>query len=458
MSSQLRRSIGIARKYLLRVLQSCQEDIKSNFSELLPNISNEDLLDYAELHTTHHESIFTKLSQLQTLNKRWTDLMVNDPSEITAFHDFISKYGDYREEIQNAIDVLQQLDNNTIALQAELDKRGIACPPNILSTHSMPETIAIGPSEPPVSNIASPPRQQQLYSNATRPNAHPLLNSQETTKTWIALFTCLNTRAIYVDIALSLSTSCFLHILRRFIATNGKPRYLLSDNAPAFVATSETFPSTTPAATKDVIDYCSDHNIRFKFIAALAPWQGGVYERMVGIFKTSFKAAVRNRTLDLDEFVTLMKECEAIVNSRPITYVYSEIDSGYPLRPLDFLRPNSLVGSPRLSAENDNDDEWKPTDTARDALITQWNTTVTLLNHFWQRWNNEYLTNLRECFQNQHRQPFHTSSEDPFDGQVVLIHDNTRPRGQWQLGRIQTTQIIQLGNSEKRRISLFRHT
>ncbi|VDO16545.1 unnamed protein product, partial [Haemonchus placei] len=154
----------------------------------------------------------------------------------------------------------------------------------------------------------------------------------------------------------------------------------MSDNAPAFTAVSEVMSSTTPTQCQDVIDYCSAHNIRFKFIAALAPWQGGVYERMIGIFKTSFKAAIQNQILDYDEFVTLMKECEAIVNSRPITYVYSDIDSGYPLRPIDFLRPLSIVGSPRLVEENDDDDEWKPDKTPKDFLHKQWNTTLTLLN------------------------------------------------------------------------------
>ncbi|KIH60849.1 Tas retrotransposon peptidase A16 [Ancylostoma duodenale] len=261
-------------------------------------------------------------------------------------------------------------------------------------------------------------------------------NHPNTAKVWIALFTCLNTRAIYVDIASSLSAICFLQILRRFIATNGTPRWLLSDNAPAFVTVSNAMSSLTKKEEQDVIDYCATHNMRFKFVAALAPWQGGVYERMIGIFKTSFKAAVRNRTLDFDEFFTLTKECEAIVNCRPLTYMYSDIDSGFPLRPIDFLRPHSIIGPPRLAIEDQDDNEWKPQETQQDLLQDQWNSTFTLLNRFWQRWHEEYLTSLRENYQHEHQQPRHTSSESPFDDQVVLVHDSTRPRGQWKLGRI----------------------
>ncbi|KAK6727518.1 hypothetical protein RB195_005291 [Necator americanus] len=261
-------------------------------------------------------------------------------------------------------------------------------------------------------------------------------NHPSTTKVWITLFTCLNTRAIYVDIASSLSAICFLKILRRFIATNGTPRWLLSDNAPAFVTVSNAMSSLTRREEQDVIDYCAAHNIRFKFVAALAPRQGGVYGRMIGIFKTSFKAAVRNRTLDFDEFFTLTKECEAIVNCRPLTYVYSDIDSGFPHRPIDFLRPPSIIGSPRLAIEDQGDDEWKPEETQQDLLQDQWNSTITLLNRFWQRWHEEYLTSLRENFQHEHRQPRHTSSESPFEDQIVLVHDSTRPREEWKLERI----------------------
>uniref|UniRef100_A0A7I4YRE7 Integrase catalytic domain-containing protein n=1 Tax=Haemonchus contortus TaxID=6289 RepID=A0A7I4YRE7_HAECO len=160
------------------------------------------------------------------------------------------------------------------------------------------------------------------------------LNGEEI-KVWITLFTCLNTRAIYIDIATTLSAIGFLNLLRRFIASMGCPRWILCDNAPAFTSVAKLLTPSGPENEHDILDYCSQRNITFKFIPAFAPWQGGVYERMIKIFKTCFKAAIRNRKLDFTEFVTLAKECEAIVNSRPLTYAYSDIDSGYPLRPID---------------------------------------------------------------------------------------------------------------------------
>ena len=57
------------------------------------------------------------------------------------------------------------------------------------------------------------------------------------------------------------------------------------------------------------------------------------------------------------------------------------------------------------------------------------------LNHFWKRWRTEYLTELRES----HRQSNHDSStKHPIKvGDVVVVHNESLPRGFWKLGRIQ---------------------
>ena len=54
-------------------------------------------------------------------------------------------------------------------------------------------------------------------------------------KVWGALFTCLTTRAIYLDMAPSLSSDDFLLLLRRFISIYGRPVRMHSDNGTNFV-------------------------------------------------------------------------------------------------------------------------------------------------------------------------------------------------------------------------------
>ncbi|VDL67572.1 unnamed protein product [Nippostrongylus brasiliensis] len=57
-------------------------------------------------------------------------------------------------------------------------------------------------------------------------------------KCWILLWTCLSCRAIVVDVIKNMSSNTFLHSLRRFIATNGCPKLIISDNATTFKAFS----------------------------------------------------------------------------------------------------------------------------------------------------------------------------------------------------------------------------
>ena len=68
--------------------------------------------------------------------------------------------------------------------------------------------------------------------------------------------------------------------------------------------------------------------IRWNFTAALAPWQGGFYERLVGMVKRHLKKVTRRKHFTLEQLVTLLTEIEAVLNSRPLTYVYKDLGSG----------------------------------------------------------------------------------------------------------------------------------
>ena len=55
------------------------------------------------------------------------------------------------------------------------------------------------------------------------------------TKRWGAIFTCLTTRAVHVELVYDLSTDAFILALRRFAARRGHPRKMRSDNGTNFV-------------------------------------------------------------------------------------------------------------------------------------------------------------------------------------------------------------------------------
>lgn len=59
--------------------------------------------------------------------------------------------------------------------------------------------------------------------------------SSANTKRWTALFTCLVTRAVHIELLEEMSSSSFINALRRFTASRGKVKLFRSDRGTHFV-------------------------------------------------------------------------------------------------------------------------------------------------------------------------------------------------------------------------------
>ena len=73
--------------------------------------------------------------------------------------------------------------------------------------------------------------------------------------------------------------------------------------------------------------YISNNGIKWKFTTALALWQGGFYERIVGLVKQSLRKATGLKRLTLDQSVVILAEVEVVINTRPLTNVYENFQS-----------------------------------------------------------------------------------------------------------------------------------
>ena len=132
-----------------------------------------------------------------------------------------------------------------------------------------------------------------------------------------------------------------------------------------------------------------------------------------------------------DEMHTAVVEIEAIVNSRPLSYVYPD-DFQQPLTPSHLLVGRRLLSLPDhltyLEPEGDEDFELSTESLQRRAKHLS-----SVLNHFWRRWSREYLLELRDT--HRHRGP-KKSGKPIAVGDVVLIHDEDNPRGFWKIARV----------------------
>ena len=136
-------------------------------------------------------------------------------------------------------------------------------------------------------------------------------------KAYICIFACTITRAVHLEVVTSLSTSSFTMCLQRLAAAKGMPSLILSDNHRTFIS-GEAF-LLEMQQDPEVQEYPFSKNIKWNHQTPRSPWMGGHFERLARTIKSSLASAISIKLLTLEEFVTVVKETETIVDSRPLT-------------------------------------------------------------------------------------------------------------------------------------------
>ena len=239
-------------------------------------------------------------------------------------------------------------------------------------------------------------------------------------KRYCLLITCMTTRAVHLEVAQSLNTDSFLMALRRFIARRGKPEVIYSDNGTNLRAGERELRRLIREWNQQAIcDQLAQADIIWHFSPPAAADMGGVWERMIGTVKRALRTVLGKLMVTDEVLQTVIAEAEAVVNSRPLTYVSAEGDS------LEALTPNHLLlGHPTVCMPpgifNDGD-------TSSRRL---WRQTQALADQFWRRWLREYAPGLA-C-----RQKWARETRNLARGDLVLLMEDDMPRGRWPLGRV----------------------
>ena len=288
----------------------------------------------------------------------------------------------------------------------------------------------------PCQGISSPPlpdyrvRMSRPFQTTGVDFAGPLYirlpDTSGTAKTWLILYTCYATRAVHLDLVQGMTAEIFLRSFRRFMARRGTPARMVSDNAKTFKSVSSSIANTL--VSPEVKKFFGDIRIVWQFNLEKAPWQGGVFERMIKSAKRCLRKAIGKNCLTYDELLTLVIEVECVLNSRPLTYVYAG-DVTEPLTPSHLLVGFRTLSLPDAPVPEDTDDDFTPEKLTRRAAHL-----AVTLEKFWKRWKLEYLQELRE-FHRTYQQGGATYSLHP--GEVVTVYDESHPRGMWRLGGVE---------------------
>ncbi|XP_048577231.1 uncharacterized protein K02A2.6-like [Nematostella vectensis] len=152
------------------------------------------------------------------------------------------------------------------------------------------------------------------------------------------IFTCLNTRAVHLEMAVDLSTMDFLQVLRRFFSIRGYPATVLSDNGSQMAGAERELRELIKGLNDDQLrQFNAEKGIRWIFITPAAPHQNGCAEALVKTCKTALKKAVGEQTLTPMELYTCLLEAGNLVNQRPIGRIPNDPDDGKYLCPNDIL-------------------------------------------------------------------------------------------------------------------------
>ncbi|XP_065074449.1 uncharacterized protein LOC135698401 [Ochlerotatus camptorhynchus] len=240
-------------------------------------------------------------------------------------------------------------------------------------------------------------------------------------KRWVALFTCLTVRAVHLEVAYSLTTESCKMAIRRFVKRRGSPIEIFSDNGTNFVGANRDLVKEINVACADTF---TGARTRWTFNPPSAPHMGGAWERMVRSVKEALHVFTDGRKLTDEILQTALIEAENLVNSRPLTYVSTNVkEDKEALTANHFLRGRSSAEC--LPSRI-------PVDLA-DTLRSSYSRAQQLADGFWDRWQREYLPTLNR------RSKWYLDHRKVAIGDLVFVADGEK-RSTWERGLV--TQVF----------------
>ena len=289
-----------------------------------------------------------------------------------------------------------------------------------------PETQLMAPL--PVARVNVDAPFSQVGLDMMGPFKVKMGNSRASHKVNVAIFSCLETRSVHAEIVYKMDASSLINALSRFVARRPGLKRIISDQGTNFKGADNLLKRETEELTREMGPELAARGWTWDWIPAGTPHYGGIWERVVGLFKRHMASLSIDDTTHVEVFWTIITEIEAIVNRRPLTSISTDPRDVEAISPAHILYPASIAHSTArflpLSSTND-----------AEKMRYAWKRVQARVNAFQKVWKSEYLTMLHN------RPKWQKTMRNLAIDDLVIIVDESIHRDDWKLGRIDSVTI-----------------
>lgn len=241
-------------------------------------------------------------------------------------------------------------------------------------------------------------------------------------KGYLAIFVCLVSSAIHLEIVTDYTTEAFIAAYKRFTGRRGICATLRSDCGTNFVGADAVLRQRFNSASKEMQNLASilaNDGTKWEFKPPSAPHFGGKWEAAVKSTKFHLLRTIGDASLTYEEFSTILIQIEAILNSRPLCPLSDDVEDCSALTPGHFLIGEALTTIPEANLS-----------ILPSTRLTRWQLLRQKVEHFWARWSSECLQRYQAISK------WHHPKNEIKTGSLVLIIDERYPPAKWPLARV----------------------
>jgi hypothetical protein len=246
------------------------------------------------------------------------------------------------------------------------------------------------------------------------------VRGQKMTKGYIAIFVCMATKAMHIELVSDLTSRAFIAAFKRFIGRRGSPSKMYSDNGTNFVGANKLLKDEVKLiqnSKEEAEKVLAAEGTLWQFNPPGAPNIGGLWEAGVKSIKSHMKKAIGDSPLTFEEMTTVLTQIEGCLNSRPLYPITEDPDAKEILTPAHFLIGESLMAFPEQEID-------------QLTVTKRWTSLQQITQSFWKLWSSNYLHTLQQKYKWQKRK------ENIEIGDIVTIKDERLQPTKWPLGKV----------------------